>query len=131
MERLEADRARRLEALIARKREDLAARRATTATPTAKDTRIVAAAGLVAAFAAWLTGLSSGPLGGLERTHLLLLGVALGLLVAGYQKLRAGRRNAKDEGRPDGASALMLCLTVALLGVSLAGTVLGDHPILP
>ena len=85
---------------------------------------------MVAAFAAWLTGLSSGPLGRLERTHLLLLGVALGLLAAGYQKLRAGRRDAKDAGRLDG-TALILCLTVALLGVSLAGTILDPFPVVP
>jgi hypothetical protein len=130
MERSEAERARLLEALITRKREELAERRAAGAITSAKEVQIVAAAGLAAALAAWLTGIPGGLLGGLERGHPLFFGLALGLLAAGYLKLRSGSRETRNASRPEGVVP-MLWGTVVLLGMNLATSLLGPLPFLP
>ena len=121
------ERAKRLEALIARKREALAERRTAGVTLSRRQIRIVAAAGLVAALGAWLTGLPRVAAGAewlatLGDPHPLFFGAAVGLLAAGFQQSLAWRRTG--EPPPEGARA-MLWVAFFFLVLNLAGRVVG------
>ena len=123
----DAERAKRLEALIAQKREALAQRRAPGAMPSRRRIRIVAAACLVAALGAWLTGLprvadGAGWPAMLGDLHPLFFGAAVGLLAAGFQQSLAWRRTG--ERAPEGARAL-LWVALFFLVLNLAGSVAG------
>ena len=133
------ERAARLQAAIRAKEAQLAARRAARlAGPSARQIRIVAAVALAAAALAWPAGdpaesaaalkafapaavdLLQPLLSALAGLEFLLLGIAIGCLLAGFRQIAAYRERTAAAASDTRAAALMLWLSLLFLGLNVA-----------
>ena len=126
------ERARRLQELMREKEEALARRRAgVDVAPSDHHVQNVAAASLMAATAAWITGFSpewiaalgliGQALAALSDLQPVFLGIAVGCLFAGFKQLNAGRDETASPASRQPAT-LILWLSLLFLVLSLIPT---------